>query len=123
MKRITIVTIVITLLTMIMTQTIMAVPESDNAIIGAIRACPRCNNPSLHTCGGPNNTYDADVDCSLHDPCVKMFREQYKTFAKCNYCNYGDGLGGGDGYAGTHIETEFHTYTRQTYNICIFNAQ
>lgn len=134
MKKHLIFVLIIAILAMTMTQTVFAGTNSahDNGdtcclnsenMIGAIRPCPECGKASLYTCGGNNGTYGPDEECSFHDPCVKIYRAQYKTFALCTNCGFGNGEGGGDGFAGTHIEHEYHTYIRDTLNICIFNAQ
>ena len=130
MKKTILLALIMTIISMIMTQTAVAVPVIDgcddvcclsaSGMVGAIRPCPRCGGTSLHTCGGPNNTYAPDEYCTLHSPCVKTNCEQYKTFARCYHCGYGDGVGGGTGYADPHVEYEYHTYTRQTYNVCLY---
>lgn len=87
----------------------------------AIRSCPRCGAMSAYSCGGETGTYAPDENCSLHDPCVRMNRAQANTFVTCQSCGFGNGGSGGTGLHIPHVESEYHTYTRSTYTICVYH--
>lgn len=87
----------------------------------AISSCPECGGMAAYSCGGLTGFYAPDENCSLHDPCVRMNRAQASTFVTCRICGYGTGGAHGNGQIAPHIESEYHTYTRSSYTICVYN--
>lgn len=133
-KRTTILAIAIVLLMTIMTQTVFASSidehaglqsETDGEVMpiftGVINNCPSCGKLALYTCNGPNGTKASDLTCTQHANCVLQNRIEYKTKVSCQQCGLGIEVGGGDGFAGVHVESYTHSYTGVTHTGCIYN--